>query len=106
MPAAIVFDYWLLGGIAVALVASALLFVTWKTALRIEEEARSIWTHGKLVAQNTVQIPLLQQTNQTVRGIGRDAGGILAAASAILAHATTCPGCPDCLLARRERGPS
>lgn len=102
MPAATTFDIWLAGGVVVAALASVLLLAIWKVAAQIEQEAGVIWTHGKLVAQNTVQIPLLRATNRVVADIGRDGGGILAAADAILAHATTCPGCPDCLFARRE----
>lgn len=102
MPVATTFDLWLAGGVVVAALASVLLLAIGKAAARIEEDAGVIWTHGKLVAQNTVQIPLLRTTNRVVGAIGRDAGGILNAADAILAHAKTCPGCPDCLLARWE----
>ncbi len=90
-------------GVVVIAVVALLLGMIRKTATQILEGASQIWTHGKLVANNTIQIPLfLGSTNQVVSEITREAGAILAAVQAIEQHAKGCPGCPDCLLSSRE----
>ena len=83
----------------VILVVATLLTVIRNTAAGIRGGAAAIWTQGKLVANNTIQIPLLMQI--TLRAVGRiraAAGQIAGATGAIQRHAETCPGCPHCVL--------
>lgn len=70
-----------------------------KTAFQINEAASKIWTQGKMVANNTIQIPLfLSTTNQVVSKIYGTAVNIVGGAKAIQDHTEGCPGCPDCIL--------
>ena len=69
------------------------------TAKEIDTAAAKIWTQGKLVANNTIQIPLfLATTNRVVNQIYSTAVNIVGGAAAIKEHAEGCPGCPDCIL--------
>lgn len=85
---------------AVVIVAVAVLLeLIRRTAAAIEGGASAIWTHGQLVANNTIQIPLLLSiTGRAVKKIGVVAGQIAGATSAIQGHAESCPGCPHCAL--------
>lgn len=85
----------------VGVVVAALLTVVWRTARRIHATVADIWTVGKNIANNTVHVPLLLTTNRVAGGILAEAGGILAAVRRIRAHAETCSGCPDCVIAPR-----
>lgn len=92
---------WLLS-LVIALVVTAvvafLLIRIRKTAANILDGASAIWTHGQLVANNTIQIPIfLKTTNQVAGGILNEAVQIVGAAKAIENHVEGCPGCPDCL---------
>jgi hypothetical protein len=70
-----------------------------RTAANILGGAEAIWTHGKLVANNTIQIPtFLKVTNQVAGQILATAKQIVGATEAIQQHATGCPGCPACVL--------
>lgn len=89
-------------GLVVTVVTAALLTMVLRTAQQIDAGAKAIWIAGKLVANNTVHIPALVQTNQVAVDILETAGGILMAARRILAHAQGCPGCPACLLRQSE----
>jgi hypothetical protein len=77
--------------LVVTIVVAVLLTLVLRTARDILGVAGEIWTTGKLVANNTIHIPLLVETN-------RLAGRILD--TAIEQHAEGCPGCPACVLSR------
>jgi len=86
-------------GVVVLAVVHTLLTMIRKTAGQILEGAGAIWTHGQLVANNTIQIPLfLGTTNRVVTQIKDEAVAILGATNAIEQHANGCPGCPECVL--------
>jgi len=86
-------------GVVVIGVVAFLLTMIRKTADQILDGVSAIWTHGKLVANNTIQIPLfLGTTNRVVSQIKLEAVAILGATKAIEEHAKSCPGCPECVL--------
>jgi len=92
-------------GLVVTIVAAVMLTLVLRTAQGIDAGAKAVWTTGKMVANNTVHIPALIQTNQVAVDILEGAGGILMAAQRILKHAEGCTGCPACLLRHGERPP-
>jgi hypothetical protein len=77
--------WWLiLGlGLAVVLVVAVLLIVIAVAAKRIERAAWDVWTAGKAIAANTVNIAHLQQTNATAGKILGVANDIAAGAGSI-----------------------
>ena len=79
-------------GAVVILVVAALLARIVRAANRIDEHAAAIWTVGKNIAANTVQIWQLQQTNAT--------------AGEILATAQTIAGVAESIDGRLERLPA
>lgn len=79
-------------------VVALLLTLVLRTARTILSGVENIWTTGKMVANNTIHIPLLGETNRLAGGILATAGKIAAGAAAIEQHAEGCPGCPDCAL--------
>lgn len=86
-------------GLVVTVVVVFLLERIKKTAVAILNGASAIWTHGQLVANNTVQLPVfLPITNRVAGKILQTSQQIRGAAQAIEQHAEGCPGCPDCLL--------
>ncbi len=86
-------------GLVVIGVVAFLLSRINNTAKEIDEAASKIWTQGKMVANNTIQIPLfLSTTNQVVTQIYDTAVNIVGGAEAIQNHTEGCPGCPDCIL--------
>lgn len=86
-------------GAVVLVVVALLLTMIRNTAVKILDAASQIWTQGKLVANNTIQIPIfLGTTNGVVEQIKTEAVEILGAAKAIEQHADGCPGCPECVL--------
>ena len=96
---AIIWIISLAAGLLVIGVVAFLLYLIQRTAAEIDTVAGRIWTQGKLVANNTIQIPLfLSTTNREVSRIQNTAGGIVEGAVAIRDHARGCPGCPDCVL--------
>lgn len=84
--------------VVVTAVVGLLLAQVLGTARRIQQVAGDIWTAGKLVANNTIHIPLLRDTNSIVSTILDTAGQIVGGAAAIEQHAEGCPGCPACVL--------
>ena len=89
-------------GVVVIVVVGVLLALVRRTAAQIDAGAEAIWTHGQLVANNTIQIPIfLQTTNDVVGQIRGGALDIVVAAKAIHEHAEGCPGCPACVLSSR-----
>lgn len=83
----------------VTVVVAFLLNMILKTATSIDTVAGDIWTHGKMVAANTIHIPMLRETNRLAGGILNTALKINAGAAAIETHAQGCPGCPRCVVA-------
>ncbi len=91
--------------LVVALVVAWLLLQIRGTAGQILEGASAIWTQGKLVANNTIQIPLLLgRVVRQVSGITEEVRGIGGATQQIESHAEACPGCPACVLGAGEEG--
>ena len=86
--------------LVVTIVVAVLLTLVLRTARSILGVAGEIWTTGKLVANNTIHIPLLIETNRLAGGILDTAKKIVAGAGAIEQHAEGCPGCPACVLSR------
>lgn len=85
-------------------VVAVLLTLVLRTAKSIEGVAGEIWTTGKLVANNTIHIPTLSETNRYAGQILETAKKIVVGAGAIEQHAAGCPGCPDCVLSHRDTG--
>ncbi len=79
-------------------VVAVLLTMVLRTARNILSVAGDIWTTGKMVANNTIHIPLLVETNRYAGAILDTAKQIVAGAAAIEQHAEGCPGCPACAL--------
>lgn len=78
---AIILYWWIslaIGG-AVVLVVALLLNALARTAEQIDAGAAEIWTAGKLIANNTIHIPLLGRTNQLAAGIVQAAERLLRA---------------------------
>ena len=89
--------------LVVGVVVAVLLELIRRTADQIHAGAARIWTQGKLVANNTIQIPLfLGRALRHVERIGREAPAIASASAAIEKHAENCPGCPHCALGAKE----
>ncbi|MFN8482254.1 MAG: hypothetical protein U0768_04220 [Anaerolineae bacterium] len=99
-----VMTLWLVS-LALAIVVTAvvgwLLSKILKTGMEIEHGAAAIWTTGKMVANNTIHIPLLVDTNRTAGAILSTAQQIEQGAAAIEQHADGCPGCPACVLSAK-----
>ncbi len=90
-------------GLVVTIVVAILLLVIRNTARKILGGVQQIWTEGKLVANNTIQIPIyLTVTNQVVSKIYNTAEKIIGGAAAIEQHANNCPGCPACVLTHKK----
>jgi hypothetical protein len=73
-------------------VVAILLTMVLRTGLNILKVAADIWTTGKLVANNTIHIPLLRDTNRLAGEILGTAVQIVGGAQAIEQHASGCPG--------------
>ena len=72
-----------------------------RTALEIDATAADIWTQGKLVANNTIHIPMfLSTTNAVVHEILDNAVEVLDGTVKVEQHIDGCPGCPECVLGR------
>ena len=70
-------------GLVVIGAAALLLSTLAGTVARIEAGATEIWRVGKLIANNTVHVPLLVRTNQVVADILPAADGIARATERI-----------------------
>ncbi len=89
-------------GLVVTVVVAILLIMILNTARKILDGVHKIWIEGKLVANNTIQIPIyLTVTNQVVSKIYDAAVKIIGKSAAIEQHAETCPGCPACVLEKK-----
>ncbi len=90
-------------GLVVTIVVAILLIMIRSTARKILGGVQQIWIEGKLVANNTIQIPIyLTVTNQVVSKIYDTAVKIIGGAKAIETHASSCPGCPACVLEHKK----
>lgn len=81
-------------------VVALLLTLVLRSAHTILGVAEDIWTTGKMVANNTIHIPLLRETNRVAGNILNTAVQIVGGSAAIEQHAEGCPGCPACVLAQ------
>ena len=70
-------------GVVVILVVALLLMLIVQAANRIDRHAAEIWSVGKNIAANTVQIWQLQKTNETAGEILRTAQTIATVAESI-----------------------
>lgn len=86
-------------GAVVILVVALLLTAVLRSARRIRDGVAGIWAVGQQIANNTVHVALLHQTNRAVADILASAGGIAEASRLIADHAAQCSGCPKCLTA-------
>ena len=78
--------YWRLSlGIGLVVIGAVALLLSTLAAIvaRIEAGAAEIWRVGKLIANNTVHVPLLVRTNQVVADILPAADGIARATERI-----------------------
>lgn len=76
LPQGTVVLYWwisLVIGVVVIVVVAFLLGTLTRTAEQIQTSAAEIWSAGKLIANNTVHIPMLGHTNQLLDDILRSA---------------------------------
>jgi len=90
-------------GLVVTIVVAILLILIRNTARKILGGVQKIWIEGKLVANNTIQIPIyLMVTNQVVSKIYDTAVKIIGGAAAIEQHASVCSGCPACVLTHKK----
>lgn len=64
-------------------VVALLLALVLRTGRAILSVVQEIWTTGKMVANNTIHIPLLGETNRLAGGILATAGKIVEGAAAI-----------------------
>ncbi len=85
----------------VVLVVALLLTLIVREARRITAGVAAIWTVGQKVANNTIQIALLDRTNHVAAQILASAKGVVGATAAIGSHANECPSCPACVLGPR-----
>lgn len=70
-------------GVVVTVVVALLLRAVVATARRILSVAGDIWTDGQRVANNTVQIALLERTNHLFKGIVAEAAPLARASGQI-----------------------
>ena len=82
----------------VLVVVALLLHSVLRAANSIHGGVAEIWTVGKQIAGNTVQITALAGINRTAGNIVRAAGGIHDGLRRIEQHAASCTGCPQCML--------
>ncbi len=80
------------------LVVAYLLNAILQTAKAIKATASSIWDGGARIANNTVHVPDLAQTNHFVESILKQAPKLLGHLKHIKGHAESCPGCPNCVV--------
>lgn len=84
--------------VVVLVVVAILLTLILSTAKKIHGGVSAIWTVGQKVANNTIHLALLDHTNHVAGKILQSTVGVAAATSVIAAHASTCPGCPECII--------
>ena len=82
----------------VLVVVAILLTLIVVEARRIKAGVSEIWNVGQRIANNTIQIALLEKTNHIAGQILQSAAGVAGATAAIKTHAESCPGCPACVI--------
>ena len=87
-------------GVVLAVVA-ALLTLILSEVRKIKAAVTEVWNAGQKIANNTIHVSLLDETNHVAGQILASAGGVAAATAALAAHAESCPGCPACVRGRR-----
>lgn len=87
--------------VVVLVVVAALLTLILHAAKDIHAGVSLIWNVGQRIANNTIQLALLEKTNAAAKKILQSAVGIIGATGAIQSHAADCPGCPACILGPR-----
>jgi hypothetical protein len=87
--------------VVVLIVVGVVLTLILRTAHDIKRGVALIWNVGQRVANNTIQLSLLEKTNAAASQILTSAVGIVGATAAIKEHAGECPGCPACVLGPR-----
>ncbi len=91
----------LLIGVVVIVVVALLLRLILGTARKIEWGAGKIWIEGKMVANNTIHIPIFLATTNRVAGeILGNAQEVYKGAKIVETHIEGCPGCPACILSK------
>ena len=84
--------------VVVLAVVAALLTLILRAARDVRSGVSAIWTVGQRVANNTIQIALLDTTNSVAGEILESAKGVVHATAALKAHAEGCRECPTCVL--------
>ena len=92
--------------VVVLLVVAVLLTLILTTAKQIHGGVSAIWNAGQRVANNTVQLALLDRTNHLAGKMLSSAVKIAGATNAIATHADGCPGCPACVIGHVQGGRS
>ena len=87
--------------VVVLIVVAVLLTLILRAAHDIKVGVSLIWNVGQRVANNTIQLALLEKTNAAAEKILGSAIGVIGATGAIQAHAAECTGCPACVLGPR-----
>jgi hypothetical protein len=90
-------QYWsvtLAVGAVVVGVVAFLLNILARTASQIDEGAAEVWRVGKLIANNTVHVPLLVRTNQVAGEILKSSEEIAGATARIGKAVTGTSGSP------------
>lgn len=81
----------------VLIVVAMLLTLILRAAKDIRAGVTAIWTAGQHVANNTIQIALLDTTIHIAGEILECAKGIISSTAALKAHAERCVECPTCV---------
>jgi hypothetical protein len=84
--------------VVVLVVVAILLTLILRAAKDIQAGLALIWNTGQRVANNTIQLSLLSQTNDKAAAILASAVGVVNATAAVQSHAETCPRCPTCVI--------
>ena len=87
--------------VVVLVVVAVLLTLILRTTHDIKAGVSLIWNVGQRIANNTIQLALLEKTNAGASAILTSAVGIIGATAAIKDHAGECQGCPACVLGPR-----
>lgn len=88
-------QYWsitLAVGAVVVGVVGFLLNILARTAAQIDDGTAEVWRVGKLIANNTVHVPLLVRTNQLAGEILKSSEGIAGATTRIGKAVNATPG--------------
>lgn len=90
--------WWITVGVlfVVCIVATGLLQNILVVVRNIDVNVNEIWTVGKRIANNTVELWMLGRVNSIVADIRAVAFRINDTASAIATHAASCRHCPSC----------